>query len=243
MSSARFEKIAISFAVVVLISVLALPVGAQLVDDFWVDEIETYLIQVDMNTTAEIVIVVVPSLVGHGIEDEGAEITDIVKLGVYIFNELPLETLEGDQVGIGKEGKDNGLLILVAVEEKQWRIEVGYGLEGDITDIESHDIAEQYLTPKLAIGELGEGLYDTVVALSEKIPTTEEQLPIRGLYIYESTETSEPEPIPDWVIILIIVLVIAFGGTVGGFGGVWRRTGSKRTTGGRSGGGGSRGNW
>lgn len=117
-------------------------------DSSWVDSIENYAYEVDYNTTAEIVVCVFPSLYGHGIVDSsGKEINDIVQLGVYLLNDYPLEVADGTQVGIGKKGQDNGVLVLVALEEQQWRIEVGYGLEGDITDIESNLIAQTYLFP------------------------------------------------------------------------------------------------
>ena len=95
-----------------------------------------------------------------------AEINDITQLGVYIFNELPLDTPSGPVVGIGKKGKDNGVLVLVAMEEREWRIEVGYGLEGYITDVESNRIAQDYLVPKFQEGNYGEGLSYTRLLLS-----------------------------------------------------------------------------
>ena len=77
--------------------------SAQIVDYDWVDRIESYAQAIDVSTTAEIVVCVFPSLYGHGIKDKsGSEITDIVKLGVYIFNDLPLEVYAGTQTGIGK---------------------------------------------------------------------------------------------------------------------------------------------
>ena len=60
---------------------------------------------------------------------------------------MHLDFNDGTQTGIGKAGRDNGVLDLVALDERQWRIEVGYGLEGDITDIETNLIAQQYLVP------------------------------------------------------------------------------------------------
>jgi uncharacterized protein len=243
MHRARLQKtILVVLFLVTCLSVI--PVKAQYVSDFWVDEIENYLLQVDVDTTAEIVVFIVPSLVGHGLSDENGEINEIVKLGVYIFNELPLETFDGEQVGIGKKGRDNGVLVLIAVEERQWRIEVGYGLEGYITDIESYQIAEQYLAPKLGEAEFSEAVYDTVVALSEKIPYTEEQLEIRGRYYYENTSAPVNGGIPDWVIILlIIIMILVFGGAVtGSLGGILGRS-TRRREGGRSGGGGSGGRW
>ena len=78
----------------------------------------------------QIVFYVVDSLWGHGIEKDGSEINEIVSLGVYIFNELSLDVLGGSVVGIGKADLDNGVLVLVAIEDREWRIEVGYGLGG-----------------------------------------------------------------------------------------------------------------
>jgi len=78
----------------------------------------------------QIVFYIVDSLWGHGIEKDGSEINEIVSLGVYIFNELSLDVLGGSVVGIGKADLDNGFLVLVAIEDREWRIEVGYGLGG-----------------------------------------------------------------------------------------------------------------
>jgi len=247
----------------IFLSILVFPVNSDVVSDEWRNKIEEYLQQVDTNTTAEIVVYVVQSLIGHGIEKEGSEINEIVKLGVYIFNELTLDTPNGPVVGIGKKGKDNGLLILVAMEEREWRIEVGYGLEGDITDIESNLIAQQYLIPKFQEGEYGEGIYDTVMALSQEIPATNqvEPLAIRGRYFYENINPSQKDEVPLWVIIIIamlgipIILVIVYlvkkGKIKVGRSRGWDRGGSgargpssgPRGGGGRSGGGGAKGKW
>ena len=227
------------------IPVAVLPVNGQVIPDDWKRDIEEYLLEIDINTTAEIVIYVVDSLFGHGITKDGTEINDIVQLGVYIFNEFPLDTPSGPVVGIGKKGKDNGVLVLVAMTEREWRIEVGYGLEGYITDVESKRIAEEYLVPKFQEGEHGEGLADTVIVLALKIPEVNqtEQMPTRGRYIYDNAELAADEEIPTWVIVIIVVFVIvmiSFGGRFGG-GRRGKRWGSSRGGGGRSGGGGGGG--
>ena len=214
---------------------------AYLVESEWVIEIEDYAFAVDLDTTAEIVVCVVPSLMGHGIVDkQGKEITDIVELGVYIFNEMELETYDGSQIGIGKPGKDNGVLILIAIEERQWRIEVGYGLEGYITDVESNRIAQEYLVPEFEKGNYGAGLFYTVEALGNEIPSTNSTDSVRGYYYYESDVVPPPEPwwaidfygLPLWLIILLALLGVA----VPFFG-------KRSSRGGRSGGGGSKGKW
>ncbi len=218
---------------------------ADIVDSDWVDSIESYAYDVDANTTAEIVVCVFQSLQGHGIKDSsGQEINDIVKLGVYVFNDMPLDVYDGTQTGIGKSGKDNGVLVLVALDERQWRIEVGYGLEGDITDIETNLIAQQYLVPAFQDGNYGEGLYDTVVALGEQIPTSNQQndLPVRGYYYYEDTSEPAATPTPFWdynlygMPLWLIILLALLGVFVPVLGG-------KTRGGGRSGGGGSTGKW
>lgn len=265
MSVPSFKKIFFTFLLAVAL-VAVLPVNAQVISEEWKDSIETYLRQVDTNTTAEIVVFVVDSLWGHGIQNEGSEIHEIVHLGVYIFNEMPLDTPNGMVVGIGKKGKDNGVLILVVIEEREWRIEVGYGLEGYITDIESSHIAQQYMVPKFAQEEYGQGLYDTVVALSQKIPSPSEpeDLPIRGRYFYENASVQE---MPTWVVLLFIIVfgavivifvvlaVLVKKGRIkikrarttgGGYSGPSGRRPSgegRKGGGGRSGGGGSKGKW
>jgi len=231
------------FIVLLLSPILFIfPSRAYIVDSTWVDNIESFAFDIDTNTTAEIVVCVFQSLVGHGIKDNtGQEINDIVQLGVYVFNNMPLDVYGGTQTGIGKSGKDNGVLVLVALDERQWRIEVGYGLEGDITDIETNLIAQEYLVPAFRDGNYGGGLYDTVIALGELIPPSNQpnNLSTRGYYYYE--DTSEPTPTPFWdynfygmPLWLIVVLAL-----LGVFGGVF----SGKARGGRSGGGGSTGRW
>ena len=232
------------------------PVKGQVISDEWRTSLEAYLLEVDRNTTAEIVIYILDSLYGNGIMKDGTEINDIVQLGVYIFNELPLDTPSGSVVGIGKKGKDNGVLVLVAMEEREWRIEVGYGLEGYITDVESKRIAEDYLVPNFQEGLYGEGLSDTVVALAQEIPNVDstEQMPTRGRYVYDNADPLNDEEIPWWVIALVVIFVIvliSFGGRLGGSRGRgWGsggrgggRSGGGGGGGGRSGGGGSGGKW
>lgn len=59
--------------------------------------------------------------------------------------------------GIGRKGKDNGILLLVALNDQQVRIEVGYGLEGIITDAVSRRIIERSILPAFRQGAYAEG--------------------------------------------------------------------------------------
>jgi uncharacterized protein len=59
---------------------------------------------------------------------------------------------------IGKKGKDNGALIVLAMQEKKVRIEVGYGYEGALTDVESKRIIREVMSPFFRQGQFGAGL-------------------------------------------------------------------------------------
>ncbi len=88
------------------------------------------------------------------------------------FNEIEvaiIPSLQGDTVenftnklfqdwGIGKKDKDNGVLVLIAIEEKQIRIEPGYGLEGALTDAQSYWIINNEMKPNFREGKYYEGI-------------------------------------------------------------------------------------
>ncbi len=71
--------------------------------------------------------------------------------------------------GIGKKGADNGILVLVAVADRKVRIEVGYGLEGAVTDLESKMIIEDYMIPAFKKGAYDAGVSACVVSLAKLI--------------------------------------------------------------------------
>src|SRR3954469_11342909 len=84
--------------------------------------------------------------------------------------------------GVGQKGKDNGVLLVLAVRDHKMRIEVGRGLEGDLTDLESGRIIRDVLRPRLQAGDypgaVGDGvrairfsLGDTTVTPPSTIPS------------------------------------------------------------------------
>lgn len=70
---------------------------------------------------------------------------------------------------LGRKGKDNGLLFVVALKDRKYRIEVGYGLESVIPDSLAGTIGRQYLVPAFRRGAYGEGIYNAAGAVSEII--------------------------------------------------------------------------
>lgn len=71
--------------------------------------------------------------------------------------------------GIGESNKDNGLLILLSLKDKAWRIEVGRGLEGAIPDIITNKVMTSLATPQFANGNYNQGLLNAYSAFSDYI--------------------------------------------------------------------------
>lgn len=66
----------------------------------------------------------------------------------------------------GKKDKDNGVLILVAEKERLWRIETGYGIEGDLPDGLCGQIGRDYMAPYFKSGNYGEGIYTGIIKIT-----------------------------------------------------------------------------
>lgn len=130
----------------------------------------------EQETTAELAVLVIPSLEGE------------------VLEEYSLKVLRN--WGIGKRDKNNGMLLLVATEDRKVRIEVGYGLEGAVSDAKAGDILANYAIPYFKKSEMSEGILYTYMAMvgavaseyNVKIDGTENAVP------YEQKESD----IWDW---------------------------------------------
>jgi uncharacterized protein len=178
-----------------------------------------------------------------------------------------------EQAGIGQRGKDNGVLVLFAQQERRVRIEVGYDLEEFITDGFAGDVIRQEFLPAFREGRFGEGLLAGTTRIIERIAARRGVGPLTP----QPARDESPDAFPHIaaLIIAIIIFVIAayfrgglqgprgrrrwgpwsgwtggvgpFGGgfNSGGFGGFGggRSGGFGGFGGGRSGGGGASGGW
>ena len=123
--------------------------SAEMIDPVYEAKITELASKIERETTVEIAVVTVESLEGESRE----------MYAVKLF----------EQAGIGKQDKDNGLLILVAEQEREYRFEVGYGLEGVITDSMKVNIGDRIIVPNFKNGEYGKGIYESIVVI-EKLP-------------------------------------------------------------------------
>ncbi len=97
------------------------------------------------------------------------------EIAVVTIPTLTDETIETYAVklfaewGIGGKEKDNGVLLLIARDEREVRIEVGYGLEGALTDLESKQIIDKVIVPAFAQGDFDAGITQGVGAIEQAI--------------------------------------------------------------------------
>ncbi|MEO6121097.1 MAG: TPM domain-containing protein [Acidimicrobiales bacterium] len=111
--------------------------------------------------------------------------------------------------GVGRAGDDNGVVLVIAVEDRTLRIEVGRGLEGTLTDLQSGRIIRERLVPLLRDGKLGEAVAQGAVAIRTELGDTE-----------AGALPPVPEPESDgggsgfpWVLLgLPIVMMLSAGG-------------------------------
>ncbi len=106
------------------------------------DDTKEYIInmnkKLEEKTGAQIVVVTIQNLEGKSLEEYATE----------LFREY----------GIGDKDKNNGVLLLCALEEREFRIEVGYGLEGVLTDGKTGRIQDSYIIPYLKDNNFNEGI-------------------------------------------------------------------------------------
>jgi len=130
-----------------------------LLTDGEIQEINSFCAKVDTNTTVEIVTITLKSF------DEPLKVGDIDGARVKYFNDYRLD----GTTGIGKLGKDNGILIIFSLNEGYWGIEVGYGLEGDLTDSESGRIGRDILLKNLEDEMPGAAVLKTCEAIAKEV--------------------------------------------------------------------------
>ncbi|MFH1847865.1 MAG: TPM domain-containing protein [Candidatus Omnitrophota bacterium] len=184
------------------------------------------------------------------------------------------ESIEGYAVnlferwGIGQKGKDNGILILVAYNDRKLRIETGYGLEGGLPDIVCDNIVQRVMVPRFKENRFSQGILEGAAA-AVSLVAREYNVTITGqeerVYNAVAKEKSPLAKILEFIFTLLILLLFmsmrmgllgwfllgaagrrrggywyggGYGGSSGGFGGGFGGFG-----GGLSGGGGSSGGW
>ncbi|HWO07959.1 MAG TPA: TPM domain-containing protein, partial [Polyangiaceae bacterium] len=109
-------------------------------------ELEARLAAYERGTGHQLAVLIVPSLEGDPIEDFSIRVVESWKLG--------------------KQGRDDGVLLLIALQDRKIRIEAGYGLEGDLPDARASRIVNEVITPEFQRGEMALGISLGVAAIA-----------------------------------------------------------------------------
>lgn len=133
---------------------------------------------------------------------------------IYILPSLENESLEDftircvERWKVGQKKYDNGLVLFVFAKEKKIRIEVGYGLEGTITDAFSSRVIREFLAPAFQQGQYGRGLTAAADAIITRIRTGEE--PVAPMQRPGSGQQPEGEDLNISLVIFILFFVFFF---------------------------------
>lgn len=165
-------------------------------------QLEEKLVNFEKQTGNEIAIATIRSLDGDTIENFAEE----------LFQEWQ----------IGKKGQDNGILLLISKEDREMRIEVGYGLEPELTDLEASHLIQNVLVPAFREENYFAGMDEAITLIIQKLGGE------------NSIAFAEPAPTPDFESYFVFgILGLAFlsrlfaqsrswwlGGVLGGVAGV-----------------------
>ena len=141
-----------------------------------VESITAQLAAHETKSSNQVAVLIVPTLDGDTIEEFSHRVATAWKLG--------------------QKGTDNGVLLLVAIQERKVRIEVGYGLEGALTDIRSAQIIRNEIVPRFRAGDIPGGVTAGVDAILKTIEGT-----------YQASENTAPRQDND-VIGQVVTAVI-----------------------------------
>lgn len=159
-----------------------------------VAELESVLKAERDSTSNQIAVLIIPSLEGDDIDSYGIRVADAWK--------------------IGKKDRDNGAILLIAIQDRKMRIEVGQGLEGVLTDAMSSRINRNEIAPRFRQGDYDGGVKAGVFAIIKTI---------KGQYVNTDPPHRKRVGRSPWltVLFIIILLIVMSRRRGGGIGGYW----------------------
>ncbi len=140
-------------------------------------------------TNAQVVVAVVSSLEDRPKEDFGLE----------LFRKW----------GIGGKKENNGLLFLVAPNERETTIQVGYGLEGAITDGKAGEILDTYVIPYFSEDDYDSGILNGFNAIVQRV-TEEYEIEIQGIEVDDVYQNTQTGPSPFTILLIVALFAIDF---------------------------------
>ena len=165
---------------------------AGIIDDNVEAGLNRYLLELEQKTTAQMVILTINSLEGESIDDLSLKIAH-------------------DKWKLGQKGKDNGALLLVSLQDRKYKFEIGYGLEGILPDSLAGSIGREYLVPYFKKGDYSTGITTASIAMINEI-AADAGVEITGMPILRARpgysngrQTMKKPPL-----LLVVIFVIGF---------------------------------
>ncbi|MEH7309381.1 TPM domain-containing protein, partial [Neobacillus drentensis] len=153
---------------------------------------------------------------GRNIEDQTT--AQIAVLTVETIGDRTIEEFANEafrQYGIGNKRENNGVLIVLSMQDRKVRIEVGYGLEGRIPDGKAGRILDEYAIPYLKNQQPDKAIVETYKVLANEV------LAEYGKNGEVSKQTTDDKGIgiPSWLLVIVVIVVVFFdfkffGGTL-----------------------------
>ena len=146
-----------------------------------------------VKTGAQVVVVTVDTLDGAAVSEYALEL--------------------GRKWGVGDKEKNNGVVLLLSVSERQITIQVGYGLEGRLTDGKTGRILDKYAIPYLKNNDFSTGLSEAYKAIVSEVYAEYGETPPENLNEYDSYDVSDSTAfkVIRTIILIIVILVLIFG--------------------------------
>lgn len=160
---------------------------------------------------------------GIGLSLQKQTKAQVAVVTVKSLEEIPIEEYSLNILrtwGVGDKSLNNGVVMLIAVDDRQSRFEVGYGLEGALPDAKTGQIQDEYLLPYVKAGDYDSGILNSYLALS-KVVADEYKVTLAGasppVKPVVATEASFFENLQNLIfaaviIVLIILDFMFFGG-------------------------------
>jgi uncharacterized protein len=162
-------------------------------------ELTTKLEALEAESSDQVVVATIPDLQGYEIEEYGYQL--------------------GRAWGIGQNDTNNGVLLIVAPNERKVRIEVGYGLEGVLTDGLSGLIIQRQILPAFRDGDFERGVVQGVDAIDQQLRLDPAEAAARAAAVEQDAESAAAPAIgvavSAFLLILFWIVVARSGGRRG----------------------------
>ena len=123
---------------------------AGIINDDVEANLNKYLLELEQKTTAQMIVLTINSLEGESLEDFSLRVAH-------------------EKWRLGQKDKDNGVLLLVALQDRKYKFEIGYGLEGILPDSLTGSIGRDYLVPYFKNGDYSTGIFTATLAVINEI--------------------------------------------------------------------------